>query len=65
MNCVNGEAYLPEMGHEIVGLEECLKFGRYGNSVTGPGGFKLLWFRKICVSVIWGVGEGTGPCEFE
>lgn len=27
--------------------------------------FKLLWFRKISVNVIWGDGKGTGPYEFE
>lgn len=36
------EAYLAEVGHEGVGLEECLKFGKCENSVTGPGSFKLL-----------------------
>lgn len=61
MNCFNRETYLAEVGHEIVGLEECLKFGKRGNSVTEPVGFRLLWFRKIGVNVIWGDGEGTGP----
>lgn len=52
INCFNKEAYLAEVGHEILGLEECLKFGKCGNSVTPPGGFKLLWFKKISVNVI-------------
>lgn len=60
INCFNREAYLAEVGREIVGLEECLKFCKYGSSVAGPGGFKLLQFRKISVNVIWGDGEGTG-----
>jgi len=39
INCFKRKVYLAEVGPEVVGLEECLKCGECGNSVTGPGRF--------------------------
>lgn len=65
--CLNTvtEAYLSEVGHKGVGLGEWLKFGKCENSVTGLGSFKLLWFRKIDMNVIWADGINMGPHEFK
>lgn len=63
--CLNAvtEAYLAEVGHKGIGLEELLKFGKCENAVTGPGSFELLWFQKISMNVIWGDGINMGPLK--